>query len=270
MSAPRFGPDGLVAPAADVAPHRLVESATRLGHLVEGRSADARSDAAAAPPFDTHRSRRVGHAAQERPPRPRARRRRRKPRRAGASGIRRSPAGTRWPLPAEAASAPAGRSHRRSPSPSRRHPSGRRAPPPRRGVPGCAAPGDRTGCRHRPRRPRRAAGPPRGTRRWSRSGCRDGRPSAGRRAGGPRSAARVDVLLDVAGQQEPALRRSTPSSTTDTLLMPVPPSGGSSGTWPRIGHSTRIAISSTANRSPAAIDRRAGAPGRASRSSHAA
>ena len=31
----------------------------------------------------------------------------------------------------------------------------------------------------------------------------------------------------------------SPSSTTDTLLMPVPPSGGSSGTWPRIGHRTR-------------------------------
>ena len=71
---------------------------------------------------------------------------------------------------------------------------------------------------------------------------------------------RVDVLLDVARQQE-SRSPIAPSRTTDTLLMPVPPSGGSSGTWPRIGHSTRIVISSTASRSPAAIDRRAGALG---------
>ena len=38
---------------------------------------------------------------------------------------------------------------------------------------------------------------------------------------------RVDVLLDVARQQEPVGRRPSPSSTTDTLLIPVPPSGGS-------------------------------------------
>jgi hypothetical protein len=61
----------------------------------------------------------------------------------------------------------------------------------------------------------------------------------------------------------------TPSSTTETLLMPVPLSGGSAGTWPRIGQSTRIAISSTESRTPAAMDRRAGASGRASRSSQA-
>ena len=36
-----------------------------------------------------------------------------------------------------------------------------------------------------------------------------------------------------------------PSKTTDTLLMPVPPSGGVAGTWPRIGHRTRKSISST-------------------------
>ena len=43
--------------------------------------------------------------------------------------------------------------------------------------------------------------------------------------------------------------------------MPVPVSGGSCGTSPRIGQRTRSAISSTASRSPAAIDRRAGATG---------
>ena len=56
-------------------------------------------------------------------------------------------------------------------------------------------------------------------------------------------------------------RPTWPSSTIETLLMPVPPSGGSSGTWPRIGHRTRSAISSTARRSPAArpsAHRRAG------------
>ena len=61
-----------------------------------------------------------------------------------------------------------------------------------------------------------------------------------------------------------------PSSTTETLLMPVPESGGSAGTWPRIGQRTRIEISSTARRSPAAMDSRVGAPGRASRASQAA
>ena len=58
-------------------------------------------------------------------------------------------------------------------------------------------------------------------------------------------------------------RRSptVPSSTTETLLIPVPPSGGSSGTAPRIGQRTSSAMSSTASRSPAAIeplDRRLG------------
>lgn len=67
-------------------------------------------------------------------------------------------------------------------------------------------------------------------------------------------------------------RRSpiAPSNTTDTLLMPVPESGGSAGTLPRIGHRTRNAISSTDSRSPDAMARWAGAPGRARRSSQAA
>jgi len=37
-----------------------------------------------------------------------------------------------------------------------------------------------------------------------------------------------------------------PSSTIETLLIPVPSSGGSSGISPAIGQSTVIAISSTA------------------------
>ena len=45
--------------------------------------------------------------------------------------------------------------------------------------------------------------------------------------------------------------------------MPVPPSGGSNGTWPRIGQRTRSRISSTFRRSPAASPSRIGAPGRA-------
>jgi len=66
-------------------------------------------------------------------------------------------------------------------------------------------------------------------------------------------------------------RRSTcPSSTIETLLMPVPPSGGVRGTRPRTGHSTRRSISSTASRSPAAREPSPGAPGRPSRSAQAA
>lgn len=61
-----------------------------------------------------------------------------------------------------------------------------------------------------------------------------------------------------------------PSRTTDTLLMPVPPSGGLAGTWPRIGHSTRNAISSICRRSPAAMPPRAGAPVRDRRATQAA
>ena len=57
---------------------------------------------------------------------------------------------------------------------------------------------------------------------------------------------------------------TAPSSTTDTLLMPVPPSGGSRGTRPRTGHRTRRSISSTASRSPAARPSRIGAPADAS------
>ena len=61
-----------------------------------------------------------------------------------------------------------------------------------------------------------------------------------------------------------------PRRTTETLLMPVPPSGGTAGTWPRIGQSTRMAISSTASRSPAARPSRIGPPGPASSRTHAA
>ena len=43
-----------------------------------------------------------------------------------------------------------------------------------------------------------------------------------------------------------------PRRTIETLLMPVPPSGGVAGTWPAMGHRTRSAISSTDSRSPAA------------------
>ena len=42
--------------------------------------------------------------------------------------------------------------------------------------------------------------------------------------------------------------------------MPVPPSGGVAGTWPRIGHRTRSAISSTDRRSPAARSRASARP----------
>ena len=66
------------------------------------------------------------------------------------------------------------------------------------------------------------------------------------------------------------LAPTVPSSTIDTLLMSVPVSGGEAGTWPRIGHITRIVISSTAIRSPAATVECAGEPARPSRSSQAA
>jgi hypothetical protein len=67
-------------------------------------------------------------------------------------------------------------------------------------------------------------------------------------------------------------RRSpiAPSRTIETLLMPVPPSGGSIGTSPRTGHRTVIAISSTANRSPAARPDRSGASRPTRRASQAA
>ena len=152
----------------------------------------------------------------------------------------------------------------------RRHPSDRRAPPSRPGVPGFAGPDGRTGCRPRPRRRRHAAGPRRGTRPSWPSGCRDGRPSGGRPAAGRPRAATGRCPPRRRRPAGTGARRPTPSRTTDTLLMPVPPSGGSPG--PGRGSATARASrsSSTARRSPAAIDRRAGAPGRASRSSHAA
>ena len=50
----------------------------------------------------------------------------------------------------------------------------------------------------------------------------------------------------------------SPSRTTDTLLIAVPPSGGSTGTRPRNGQRTRIETSSTRRRSPAAIPVRCG------------
>lgn len=78
----------------------------------------------------------------------------------------------------------------------------------------------------------------------------------------------------MASSTSPASRNrkspTAPSSTTDTLLMPVPPSGGVTGTWPRIGHRTRRPISSTASRSPAARPRRIGETGAANRDNQAA
>ena len=60
-----------------------------------------------------------------------------------------------------------------------------------------------------------------------------------------------------------------PSRTIDTLLIPVPVSGGSRGTEPGIGHSTSSTMSSTDRRSPAA-SRPPGVGRPASSAAHAA
>ena len=268
MSASRFGPDGLVAPAADVASHRLLESATQPGHLVEGRSGLTlvRTPAAAAPPYDHTKSRRARHPTQERPTLPRPRRRHREP---GSDRRERESAG-RQP----------GRDGRFPPRP-RLHQRAARIEAHRDRAIDVRSVHARARCGQPFQRAlRRVAVWIAGSRGRDRDPGPDGREE---RVGGRGPAAVMGDLQEVdvrkaLGQQRgidvlpphrlPAgtgARRSTPSSTTDTLLMPVPVSGGSSGTWPRIGHRTRIAISSTDNRSPAAIDeaRRRPGPGQA-------
>ena len=68
------------------------------------------------------------------------------------------------------------------------------------------------------------------------------------------------LLLDVAGEQEPVRARSTPSSTIETLLMPVPPSGGSIGASPAAGQST--VMRDLVDREAVAGDQADVAPGR--------
>jgi hypothetical protein len=90
------------------------------------------------------------------------------------------------------------------------------------------------------------------------------------RRGSPACSRRGSISSSTSPASRKRYRPTVPSSTIDTLLIPVPPSGGSMGTSPGSGHRTVIAISSTARRSPAARPERSGESGRASRCSHAA
>ena len=160
---------------------------------------------------------------------------------------------------------------RTPPSPTRRGRSAGRALPPPAAARASRVPDGRTGCPARPTRPR----PPAAT--ASMNASRRGRPAAmvgDLEQVDPRQAAAERARGSMSSSTSPARRNrrepTVPSSTTDTLLIPVPLSGGSAGTCPRIGHRTRRSTSSTASRSPAADRPARGAPAGRSASIHAA
>ena len=117
-------------------------------------------------------------------------------------------------------------------------------------------PGARTGspCRRR-RPPPSAARRPR-TPASSPSCCRGARPSGSRAAGAASSSSDGSIACSTSPASSIRYGPTAPSSTIETLLIPVPASGGSAGTCPRIGHSTRRSMSSTVSRSPRASPRR--------------